>query len=403
LRNGVLFQDQESLSAEAVKISLERAMQAPRTKDLLSSIKEVRAQGNLEVQILLEHPFAPFLSYLAMPWASVISPKALRDGVDISTHSSGTGPFILKQYEGARLELSRNDSFWGERPDLNGVVFRVERDPAARTLALFTRTVDVALDFPSDALDLLRGKTGFLGFVSPHATSVWLELNVRNKELADRRVRLAIAHALSRSSIPGVKQGLLRPAYGGILPPELLGSLDSVVLKFDPVLATRYLAEMPLTKPLQFQLLTSRQLLDVAKEISSQLSSVGIKVEVIALEPDTYLSLVRAGKADMWLRSWTYQSDPGSAFRQAFTTYGLVNYAAYKNSDFDVLTARADSVLDQTEMATLLAKSQELLVRKDVVIVPLLHFNSIYGARSDVSGFNLNPFGLFNLSAVRIR
>jgi len=226
---------------------------------------------------------------------------------------------------------------------------------------------------------------------------------VRNKELADRRVRLAIAHALSRSSIPGVRQGWLRPAYGGILPPELLGSLDSVALKFDPALATRYLAETPLTKPLQFRLLTPRQLLEVAKEISSQLSSVGIKVEVIALEPDTYLSLVSAGKADMWLRSWTYQPDPGSAFRQAFTTSGLANYAAYKNSDFDVLTARADSVLDKTEMATLLAKSQELLVRKDVVVVPLLHSTSIYGTRSDVSGFNLNPFRLFNLSAVRIR
>ncbi|WP_459655531.1 ABC transporter substrate-binding protein, partial [Achromobacter xylosoxidans] len=56
----------------------------------------------------------------------------------------GTGPYRFVRWQpGDSLELARNETYWGARPDFDRVVIRYIANDAARISALLSGTVDL--------------------------------------------------------------------------------------------------------------------------------------------------------------------------------------------------------------------------------------------------------------------
>lgn len=115
LQEGVTFHDGTEFNADIVKFSLERLDEwSANTPEMLSAVDSVEVIDDHEVTVHLSEPDYDALFWLAGPLGTMFAP----DSVDsLATDANGTGPFEFVNYENAvRMELARNDDYWGRLP-----------------------------------------------------------------------------------------------------------------------------------------------------------------------------------------------------------------------------------------------------------------------------------------------
>ena len=164
----------------------------------------------------------PFFMNVFQPGETPILPKHAFDGIDVSTAAGvrgaeimqkpiGTGPFRLKEWrKGSHIILEKNADYWDKgRPCLDQVVLRVLPDGAARAIAVETGEVDLApmsglpeaeIQRLSKLPQIVTSQDG----AEALGPNMWLEVNMREKPLADVKVRQAISVALDRAKIVDV-------------------------------------------------------------------------------------------------------------------------------------------------------------------------------------------------------
>ena len=104
-------------------------------------ITSVEKIDDYTVKFVLSAPLAPFLANLAMDMFAISSPKAIKDnGENYGTPAVGavgTGPFKFVEWvEGDHITVEANEEYWGGRPSVDEIIWRVIPDDSARYLAL---------------------------------------------------------------------------------------------------------------------------------------------------------------------------------------------------------------------------------------------------------------------------
>ena len=173
----------------------------------------------------------------------------------------GTGPYKLVRYaKGDRIELARNDAWWGGKTPWEKVTLRLLTQDASRVAALLAGdvqaienvpTADVAKLKQDKRLALYRTVSDRLMYlhldsnrdVTPFATDKAGKPLDRNP-FKDARVRRALSMAINRPAIvERVMEGEAIPA-GQLVPDFLFGATKNLkVEKFDPEGAKKLLAE----------------------------------------------------------------------------------------------------------------------------------------------------------------
>ncbi len=137
-----------------------------------------------------------------------VVPRHVFEGTNVlenpaNTAPIGTGPYRFKQYErGQFIIAERNPNYWRkDQPYLDQVIWRIITDKSAATAALETGQVQLSAysQLTLADLDRLAKDKNFLvtskGLEANQFNNT-LEFNFRRKEIADLRVRQAIAHSL---------------------------------------------------------------------------------------------------------------------------------------------------------------------------------------------------------------
>jgi peptide/nickel transport system substrate-binding protein len=132
---------------------------------------------------------------------------------DIKKHPAnvkpvGSGPFKFVEWQRGRyLILERYDKFFiAGKPYLDRIIFEFISDPAARMAALETGSVHLTPYNYAGLGNLKRLQAlPHMGLTTRGYEAIgaltWIEINLRKKELADVRVRQALAHALDKDLI----------------------------------------------------------------------------------------------------------------------------------------------------------------------------------------------------------
>ncbi|MDR7471011.1 MAG: ABC transporter substrate-binding protein [Armatimonadota bacterium] len=420
LRRGVRFHDGTPFNAQAVKFTFERAFdrKSPgRWASLAGPIKSAEVVDDYTVDIVTSEPYAPLLYSVAMVYAGIVSPAAVqRLGPEFSRQPVGTGPFKFQEWRtNDRITVVRNDDYWGPKPYLDRIVFRVIPEESARMIALRTGDVDMVLVPAPAQLDAFRRDRAFAVAEAQGLRIVFVGMNLTRPPLSDVRVRRALVMGTNRKAIlDNILEGAGDPA-DGILAKGVFGYAPMELDKrypYDPARARALLQEAGFRPgpdgimqregiPLVLTLISARgrylKDAEIAEAWQGQMRAIGVRVDISFLEWATVFTHVRAATLDyhLFMLGWvTTTADADYSllpmFRSNMAPPTGWNTWRYVNPQFDRLVDQARVSTKAEERQELYARAQAMIAR-DIMFIPFYTTKEIAVMRSYVKGFVPHP------------
>jgi len=399
LHAGVTFHDGTTMDAEDVKFSLDRARAEDSTnaqKGLFAGISDVTVVDPLTVQVTLDAPNGMFLFNMAWGDAVIVAPESI---ADIASNPIGTGAFSFADWvQGDRIELTRNDAYWGEAPALASATFRFISDPTAAFAAVMAEDVDVFVGFPApENLPQFEADPRFQVLVGNTEGETILAMNNKMEPFDNVLVRQAVSLAIDRQAIiDGAMFGLGTPIGTHFAPhnPDYVDLTGNS--PYDPDRARALLAEAgyPDGFTTTLKLPPPSYARRGGEIIASQLRAIGIEAEISNLEWAQWLEEAFGAKDfGMTIVSHTEPMDIGIYANPDY-------YFQYDNPAFQQLMTDLNLTTDPAMRSEMLKQAQTI-ISEDYVNGYLFELAVPTVAKAGLQGLWLNqPTAAVDLTGV---
>lgn len=353
----------------------------------------------------LKNPFLGFVWNLANIQPStgyVMSAKAWaklgKDGYNKTP--IGTGPFMLQSLTpGKEAVLVPNPDYWGTKPSVDKVIFKVIADTQTAALAVKTGAIDAA---GIDALTASQyEKTpGVTVLVKPAMHTDYLEINETIKPFDDVRVREAMRYAINyKGLVQTVVRGYGVPGYSGMMGPQQYGFDPSVDKPnvYDPTQAKKLLKEAGVKLPIQgfFTTYNDTQDVNMAQYIYANLQAVGIDLKPKPLARGTLVQVRIAPTTPASIIGDTWGPDPSENFNGVLLGANIppagLDISRYKGIDKPFATQ--ESAATDAARKAALKQIQENITR-DVPIIDFYLGKDVWLVNNRVKDFE--PTTLFS-------
>lgn len=377
VQEGVTFHDGAALTPEDVVWSLQQLKDTTAYRDSgrLAHVTGIAAEGQV-VTLTLDQPDSTLLWSLSGR-AGLIFKKD--DATDRKTAANGTGPFVLADWkQGDSITLERNETYWGEAPQVAEVVFDYIPDNQAALNGALAGELDVLTGFDANLGEQVEAGGDFTLVLGPSTDKGTLAMNSAAAPLNDPRVRQAIRQAIDKKSIVEAL-GAGETLYGPI--PELDPGYENLesVAPFDPDAARKLLTEAGAQNVELTLTIPSFYGTTVSQILVSNLADVGIELQVDPVEFSTWLNDVYVNK-DYEL-SFALHTEARDFENWANPDY----YFTYDNAEVQRLFTESVAATDETSAAALLAQAAKL-VSEDHAADWLYNGATVLAVASTVSG-----------------
>lgn len=404
------------------------------------------ASSDSVFELRLLRPFPPILGMLGMAYCSVVAHEAVsRYGRSMGVHPVGSGPFTLAHYRaGDGLILHKNPMYFevenGQRlPWLDAVYIKFLVDKQSAFLAFlrgeleFLNGIEPAFRdeiFQSNGQLRAPYREQFNVVYAPYLNTEYLgilsdkRLAACHPALSDPQVRKAISMAINREKIVRyLRGGVGVPAYGGLIPPGLPGSISGKkdssgfkLLGFDThprhishaeavARARRLLKNKGISEgSIKFTLATNPSYMDMAVFIQQQLSEIGVVVDLEASQGPTLRQMINKGERAVFRGSWIADyPDAENYLALGYSKYAAPNgpnYTRFADAQYDVWYEQALQTTNEDARIRLYEQMDSLLCAASPFIV-LYYDQTLRIEQNYVVGLPAHPLDQLDLRRVR--
>jgi len=285
--------------------------------------------------------------------------------------ATGSGPYrLVRRVQGKEILLERRPDFWGARPHIQNILFKIIGDDGTAWQAVKRGDVDETM-INSDAwkresrrpelqkiLDFRRFYTLSYNFID------W---STRDPILSDKRMRRALAECVDlQSVISNLYNGTARAMNGPFTPDEWSYNPDVPVIQYNPADATRVFNSLGWLdtdgdgildknhKPFALEMFVvggNSASNPFAQLYQSELKNVGIDLKVTALDPSAMLERVMSGNFQTCYMAFELDPDPDprALFHSSQFPPNGQNITFYKNPTVDALIDQGRRELDHSK------------------------------------------------------
>jgi peptide/nickel transport system substrate-binding protein len=424
LRQGVRWHDGKPFTSADVKFTFEEVLKKyhSRGRATFVNLASVETPDEATAVFKLTGP-SPYIMASLAACESPILPKhlyAVADPTKVRYINApvGTGPFKFKSWErGSYVQLERNADYWDMgKPYIDQLILRFIPDAGARAVAFETGEVDIGGGFPVTFTEIVRlSKLPHLALTTEGYAMLggmsYLELNMRDPQFKDLRVRQAIAHALDKDFIiKNIWYGFATAATGPI----------------SPRLATAYSSDVP---AYAFDLKKAEALLDQAgfprgsdgmrfkithepspyddrfkrfgEYFKQALLKIGIGVDLKTVDAAAYLRNIWNENAYQTTFYGIFNTtDPSIGVQRLYWSRNIKkgvpysNGSGYSSPEMDRILEAAQVENDPGKRGELFAQMQRLAMT-DLPIIPIVNENFVTLYNKRVRNIENDPEGTY--------
>jgi peptide/nickel transport system substrate-binding protein len=406
LRQGVRFHNGDLLTADDVKFSFERyrGVSAKLLKDRVRQVEVIDAH---RVRFHLKEPWPDFLTFYATPatGAAWIVPRKYVEKVGDEGFKKapvGAGPYRFVSFNpGVELVLDAHEQYWRKSPSVKRLVLRAVPDELTRVAMLKRGEVDIAYALRGPVAEAVQRTLGLTLKPVQFYGEQWLLFTDQwdpKSRWTDRRVRLAVNHAIDRQAMnQSFTLGFSRMT-GSIIPHDYDFSWPAPPYAYDPRKAKQLLAAAGYPQGFDAgELWTDTGFADYTEAIANNLAGVGIRTRVRVLERAAYFTQLREKK----LRPLVYVAS--AAYGNAATRIdsfvaagGLYTYGSYP--DIEGLIQEQAAQRDRQRREAMLHQIQQLMYER-AMFVPIWDIVILTGYGPRVAEPALGLIGRYLFSA----
>ncbi|WP_150272444.1 ABC transporter substrate-binding protein [Paenibacillus tepidiphilus] len=415
LKDGLTWHDGEKLTADDVVFTIDSILDEKQNSFLRANFligdKAITATkvDDLTVEFKLPQVAPAFEATLVQVFP--IPKHVFENEADIekSTKNAapvGSGPFKFKEYKaGEYVTLERFDNYFGGKPHLDSVTYRIAKDTNAANLALQNGEINVQYLDPKDVatieatnnFEILPYSEGRLSYLMFNAGS-------DTGALAKKEVRQALSLALSRDEIiqtAYTSTEYADPAKSFLTPDALYHTNDVTSFDNDPAKAKEMLAAAGESNlKLRFIVQSGNKAQEaISLYVQQKLKEIGVEVELQSMDSSAWVQKfidLNATDYELALTGYIMGYDP-DAYRILFTTGASSNYTRYANSEVDQLLNDGAGEADPAKRGEIYTKAQQIIA-EDAPIYPIAYTKTVVAVSNQYGGIEeavLKPVVIF--------
>ncbi|PCI60280.1 MAG: ABC transporter substrate-binding protein [Gammaproteobacteria bacterium] len=379
-------------------------------------VKEVEKINDYTVRFKLNHPDSSFLTNLATDFSVILSAEYAEQLTKthqqhlIDTQPIGTGPFKLKEFRnGSFIRFYRNENYWLHPVKIEQLLYDITPLNTARLTKLLAKECDV-ISYPIAHKKIIEHQDFTLDSVTSFNVG-YLGFNVTKPPLDNILVRKAISHAINFKAIIHIIYGDQAQLAKSILPESSWAHTNTTAEREYSVQLAKSLLEVAGFQQgftldlwaMPIQRAYNPNALKMAKLIQQDLSHIGIKVNVISYEWNTFLRRLALGEHEAVLIGWSADHpDPDNFFTPILSCaarYTGGNRSFWCNKEYDELLKKALATTNIKQRKKYYAKALTI-IDNEIPLIPIAHSKRYQARIKSVKGKILKPFGGIDFSSV---
>lgn len=384
----------------------------------------VQGANKFEAVVTFRKPFADWKSLFwpLYPASTSDDPNVFNSGWKDRILTSA-GPFRFQSFDATAktYTLVANEKWWGQRPKLDSIVFRVI-DPDATPAALANGEIDLMdIGASADYYNKVKNVPGAEVRVAGGPNFTHITINGQSPELQDVNVRQALAMAINRDAIAKALLGPLpvQPASLGnhVYMENQTGYQDnSGVVAFNPEKAKQLLdaagwvvqggKRVKAGKPLVINMVIVGVVTNkaIAELVQNMLAQVDVGVTITSVPGnDLFDKYVTPGRFDFTLFAWFGTQFPISTAQSIYAKpVGAniqQNYARIGSDQIDELFREAGQELDPAK-AIQRANEADKLIWAEVHSLPIYQRPDMWAVKKNLANIGAYGFAIISYQDV---
>lgn len=392
LKDKIWFSDGVPITADDVLFTYE-TMMSPK----IDSADMRNYYENVEKLVKIDNKTVKFI-FKEMYWKTLESvgifevlPKHIYQFTDPNEFNKrvsnpvGSGPYVFERWDVAQqIVLKRNENYWGQKPKINKLVFKVISNSTAALQSLRSHSIDYMEPTSEQFADMSKDEQfkkdfNIFSYWEPSGGYSYIGWNQARPLFKDKNVRLAMTCMIDRFSIAKyILKDKVKVVSGSFY---LYGKQNDPNIQpwpFDLKKASQLLDDAGWKDtnndgirdkdgvPFRFKLsyTTSSPTAEaIVKVIKDDAAKIGVEVAPDPVEWSIFLERLNASEFDACMAGWggTIESDPYQLFHSSQIENRGSNRVGFNNIQVDALIEEARKTIDPAKRYELYHQLHKLL------------------------------------------
>ena len=300
-----------------------------------------------------------------------------------SMSAVGSGPYrLVRRVPGKEILLERRADFWGVKPHIQNVLFKIVSDDNTAWNAVKRGDIDETI-IGSDIWVRDRQRPDLqktIDFRRFYMLSYnYIAWNANDPLLGDKRVRRALAMCVDlQSVINDLYHGTARAMSGPFTPDQWSYNPEVPVIQFNPTEGKRILSSLGWLdtdgdgiidknhKPFSLEMVIAsgnNTSVAFAQLLQSDLQKIGVELKISPLDGSAFIQRVLTGNYQSAYFAWDLDPDPDpyALYHSSQLPPGGQNFVYYKNAAADALMDQGRHELNHAKRVTIYRQLHAIL------------------------------------------